>query len=82
MRRAAGSRCVDADVCVIGAGAGGAVLAAEMAEQGARVLVLEQGPHHDPDSFNARPAEMLAHLYRDGGQTTTLGSPPILLPLG
>jgi choline dehydrogenase-like flavoprotein len=73
---------VDADVCVIGAGAGGAVLAAEMAEQGARVLVLEQGPHHDPDSFNARPAEMLAHLYRDGGQTTTLGSPPILLPLG
>jgi choline dehydrogenase-like flavoprotein len=25
---------------------------------------------------------MLARLYRDGGQTTTLGSPPILLPLG
>jgi choline dehydrogenase-like flavoprotein len=82
VRRAAGSRCVDADVCVIGAGAGGAVLAAEMAEGGARVVVLEQGPEHDPDSFNARPAEMLASLYRDGGQTMTLGSPPILLPLG
>jgi choline dehydrogenase-like flavoprotein len=80
--RTADSRRVDADVCVIGAGAGGAVLAAEMAEGGARVVVLEQGPHHDPDSFNARPAEMLARLYRDGGQTTTLGSPPILLPLG
>jgi choline dehydrogenase-like flavoprotein len=25
---------------------------------------------------------MLARLYRDAGQTTTLGSPPILLPLG
>jgi choline dehydrogenase-like flavoprotein len=73
---------LDADVCVIGAGAGGAVAAAELAEGGASVVVLEQGPHHDPDDFSARPPEMLARLYRDGGQTTTLGSPPILLPLG
>ena len=73
---------METDVCVIGAGAGGAVLAAEMAEGGARVVVLEQGPDHDPDSFSARPPEMLARLYRDGGHTMTLGSPPILLPLG
>ena len=26
--------------------------------------------------------EMLARLYRDGGQTVTLGNPPIALPLG
>ena len=71
-----------ADVCVIGAGAGGAVAAAELAEGGARVVVLDQGPRHDPDDFTARPPEMLARLYRDGGQTATLGSPPILLPLG
>lgn len=73
---------LEADVCVIGAGAGGAVVAAELAEGGASVVVLEQGSHHDPDDFSARPPEMLARLYRDGGQTTTLGSPPILLPLG
>jgi choline dehydrogenase-like flavoprotein len=73
---------LEADVCVIGAGAGGAVVAAELAEGGARVVVLEQGAHHDPDDFSARPPEMLARLYRDGGQTTTLGAPPILLPLG
>jgi len=73
---------IDADFCVIGAGAGGAVVAAELAEGGASVVVLEQGPAHDPDSFSARPPEMLARLYRDGGQTATLGSPPILLPLG
>ena len=73
---------LDADVCVIGAGAGGAVVAAELAEGGASVVVLEQGAYHDPDGFSARPPEMLARLYRDGGQTTTLGSPPILLPLG
>jgi choline dehydrogenase-like flavoprotein len=71
-----------ADVCVVGAGAGGAVVAAELAEGGARVVVLEQGPHHAIDDLTARPPQMLARLYRDGGQTLTLGSPPIGLPLG
>jgi choline dehydrogenase-like flavoprotein len=81
-RGVAGGRIIDADVCVIGAGAGGAVVAAELAEGGASVVVLEQGPRHDADRFSARPLDMLARLYRDGGQTTTLGTPPILLPLG
>jgi choline dehydrogenase-like flavoprotein len=76
------NRSLHADVCVIGAGAGGAVAAAELAEGGARVVVLERGSRHDPDSFTARPPQMLARLYRDGGQTLTLGNPPILLPLG
>jgi choline dehydrogenase-like flavoprotein len=71
-----------AEVCVIGAGAGGAVVAAELAEGGAEVVVLEQGSAHDPDRFSARPPEMIARLYRDGGQTATVGKPPILLPLG
>ncbi len=71
-----------ADVCVVGAGAGGAVAAAELAEGGARVVLLEQGAHHDPDRFTARAPEMLASLYRDGGQSTTIGVPPIVLPLG
>ena len=75
-------RTLQADVCVIGAGAGGAVAAAELAEGGASVVVLEQGPRHDADRFSARPLEMLSRLYRDGGQTMTLGTPPIALPLG
>jgi choline dehydrogenase-like flavoprotein len=76
------ARTIEADVCVIGAGAGGAVAAAELAEGGARVVLLEQGARHDPDEFNARPMEMMARLYRDGAQTTTFGNPPVLLPLG
>jgi len=75
-------RALEVDFCVVGAGGGGAVVAAELAEAGARVALLEQGPGHDPDGFTARPPEMLAKLYRDAGQTTTIGSPPILLPLG
>lgn len=76
------SETIDTDFCVIGAGAGGAVVAAELAEGGARVTLLEQGGAHDVEDFTARPPEMLARLYRDGGQTATLGAPPILLPLG
>ncbi len=71
-----------ADACVIGAGAGGAVLAAELAEGGAKVIVLEQGPEHKADGFTARPPQMLARLYRDGGQTVTIGNPAVALPLG
>jgi choline dehydrogenase-like flavoprotein len=73
---------IDADVCVIGAGAGGAVVAAELAEGGADVALLEQGPWHDPDGFTASPPQMLAKLYREAGQTLTVGTPPIVLPLG
>ena len=80
MRRSA-SR-LDADACVIGAGAGGAVVAAELAEGGMSVVVLEEGQWHGTDEFTARAPEMLARLYRDGGQVMTFGNPPILLPLG
>jgi len=71
-----------ADVCVVGAGAGGAVVAAELAEGGAKVVVLEQGREHSADEFTGRPPQMLARLYREGGQTVTVGSPPVALPLG
>src|SRR5437660_9774525 len=73
---------IEADVCVIGAGAGGAVVAAELAEGGAHVVVIEEGLEHNADGFTARPAQMLARLYRQGGQTVTVGNPPIPLPLG
>ncbi|MHB8657821.1 MAG: GMC family oxidoreductase N-terminal domain-containing protein [Solirubrobacteraceae bacterium] len=71
-----------ADVCVIGAGAGGAVAAAELAEGGMQVVLLEQGPEHRTEDFTARPPQMLARLYRDGGQMVTIGNPPIGLPVG
>lgn len=77
-----GERIVDVDVCVIGTGAGGAPVARELAERGLRVAMLEEGEWHETASFTARPRDMSARLYRDGGQTVTLGVPPIILPLG
>jgi glycine/D-amino acid oxidase-like deaminating enzyme len=78
----AGSRIVRADVCVIGAGAGGAVVAKELAEGGVGVVVLEEGGEHPAGTLTGRPRDMMARLYRDGGQVATLGRPPIVLPLG
>jgi choline dehydrogenase-like flavoprotein len=77
-----GPRTLRADVCVIGSGAGGAVVAKELAEGGARVVVLEEGERHPAAGMTGRPRDMLARMYRDGGQLATLGRPPILLPLG
>jgi choline dehydrogenase-like flavoprotein len=71
-----------ADVCIIGTGAGGAPVAALLAEAGWRVAILEEGERHLPAAMTARPRDMMPRLYRDGGQTATVGDPPIVLPLG
>lgn len=75
-------RTLEADTCVIGTGAGGGPVAALLAEAGQRVVVLEEGELHTPASMTARPRDMMPRLYRDGGQIATVGSPPIVLPLG
>jgi choline dehydrogenase-like flavoprotein len=73
---------VSADVCVIGTGAGGAPVAKELAEGGMSVVMLESGTRFTTDDFTARPRDMTAKLYRDAGQTVTMGNVPIVLPLG
>ncbi len=70
------------DVCVIGSGAGGAPVARALAEAGAKVAVLEEGGEHPPETLTGRPRDMMARLYRDAAQTATLGTPPIVLPVG
>jgi len=75
-------RVVTVDACVIGSGAGGAPVAKELAEGGMTVAVLEEGDWHETASFTARPRDMTPRLYRDAGQTVTVGTPPIVLPLG
>ncbi|MCC6273039.1 MAG: GMC family oxidoreductase [Deltaproteobacteria bacterium] len=72
----------EADVIVVGTGAGGAVVAAKLAEAGARVLVLEEGGYFRTRDFSGRALEMINRLYRDKGVTTTLGNTMIALPMG
>lgn len=39
----------EVDICIVGAGAGGSVLAQRLARRGWRVVILEAGPFWDPD---------------------------------
>src|SRR3954470_6598870 len=75
-------RRLPADAVVVGTGAGGSAVAAELAAGGLDVVVLEEGARHDHRTFTARPGDMTLRLYRDAGQFATIGTPPIVLPLG
>jgi choline dehydrogenase-like flavoprotein len=73
---------VDCDVAVIGSGAGGAVMAKELAEMGHSVAVVEEGGYFIRKDFQCRPVKSMLLMYRDGGQTFTMGRPICILPLG
>jgi choline dehydrogenase-like flavoprotein len=74
---------ITVDCVVIGSGAGGAVVAKELAEQGREVLILEEGGYFRTDDFKAANSyERYIGMYRDAGFMTTIGIPPIVLPLG
>ncbi|MCZ4578704.1 GMC family oxidoreductase [Gordonia amicalis] len=52
-----------ADVIVVGSGFGGAVSALRLAEQGRRVLVLEQGRRHSPEDLLAARTDPRKYLW-------------------
>ena len=60
------------DVCVVGSGAGGAVLAAGLAEQGLSVVILEEGGHHTSKQFRKLDeAWSYPALYHERGTRAT-----------
>jgi choline dehydrogenase-like flavoprotein len=71
-----------ADACIIGSGAGGAVVARELASRGLRVVILEEGAYFTQADFHGPPFERVLRLYRAGGSTVALGRPIVSLPLG
>jgi choline dehydrogenase-like flavoprotein len=62
---------LQADVCVVGSGAGGAVVAAKLAQAGYRVIVLEAGPYRTPDNFTQREADAYDSMFQGHGVLTT-----------
>jgi choline dehydrogenase-like flavoprotein len=73
---------LEADVVIIGSGAGGAVVAKSLAEQGFAVVVLEEGNFFTRADFTPNNLDMLRLLYRDFGLTASVGSPAIPVPIG
>lgn len=64
----------EVDYCIIGSGAGGAVMAYRLSqkEPGARIVVIERGPRYSPlQDFNDNEMEMVRKLYKEGGLQQT-----------
>jgi len=58
---------LEADVVIVGSGAGGAVSAYELAKRGMKVLVLEAGPYVPSKDFTENFTDSLDTLYQDHG---------------
>jgi choline dehydrogenase-like flavoprotein len=77
-----GDLTLECGAVIIGSGAGGATMAAELAGAGVDVIVLEEGGYHPTGSFTAETGRALRTLYRDGGGGMTLGRPSVLYAEG
>ncbi len=70
---------IDSDVCVVGSGAGGAVVAKELAESGLRVVVLEKGERLTKYDFTQKEREIFPRVYEDAGMRATEDQSIIIL---
>ena len=77
-----GELSLECGVVVVGSGAGGATVAAELAEAGVDVIMLEEGGYHPTGSFTAGTGRALRTLYRDGGGGMAIGRPSVLYAEG
>lgn len=71
-----------ADVCVIGSGAGGAVVACELAQMGYSVIIVEEGGYYTTKDYNGKPLNSMKTMWRNGGSTIAFGISPISIPTG
>jgi choline dehydrogenase-like flavoprotein len=68
---------LEAEVLIIGSGAGGATTAATLAEAGFDVLVVEEGSWVEQGSVTPFSLEQMDLQYRSGGVTAAVGLPTV-----
>src|SRR6476469_999625 len=61
----------NADVCIVGSGAAGAILAEKLASKGKSVVLLEKGGYYDSEDMNQREVDMMPLLWKNGGANFT-----------
>jgi choline dehydrogenase-like flavoprotein len=59
------------DVCIVGSGPGGAMVASRLARAGASVVVLEEGGYYTKDQFDMQESTAYPRLYQDRGNRAT-----------
>src|SRR5947207_8095531 len=59
------------DVCIVGSGPGGAMVASRLARAGASVVVLEEGGYHTKAEFDMQESTAFPRLYQDRGNRAT-----------
>jgi choline dehydrogenase-like flavoprotein len=62
---------LECDVCVVGSGAAGSVIAAELAASGQDVLVVEAGSEWSGPDYDQHELAGMQHLFRQGGLSGT-----------
>jgi hypothetical protein len=58
---------IETDVVIVGSGCGGAVCAANLAQAGYKVMVVEKAYHFPPTHFPMKESEAPAHIFMNGG---------------
>jgi acyl-CoA reductase-like NAD-dependent aldehyde dehydrogenase/choline dehydrogenase-like flavoprotein len=72
IRRPSGAdETIEADVCIVGSGAGGGVVAGELAAAGKSVVVLEMGGYYDDRDFDQLEISAYQRMYLNGGPFPT-----------
>src|SRR5215468_10294522 len=66
-----GGQQLQCDVCVVGSGAGGSVLAHELVSRGLQVVMLEEGGYHTRREFDLTEAKAFPNLYQELENRTT-----------
>jgi choline dehydrogenase-like flavoprotein len=73
---------IEADVAIIGAGAGGCAAAAALSERGLKVALVEEGRHWQPSEFKPKTSFAFQHLYQARGARSLRGNAIIPMPGG
>ena len=62
---------IECDVCVVGSGAAGSVVAAELAGSGQNVLIVEAGSEWSGPDYDQHELTGMQYLFREGGSSGT-----------
>jgi choline dehydrogenase-like flavoprotein len=62
---------LECDVCVVGSGAGGSVIAERLSEAGLSVVVVEQGSYETSETYKRSEFTMMQKLFQQSGTAAT-----------